>query len=192
MALVDDDWAGARCVLRARRQAGARDDPGGEWLLPHAQAALAPVVALLGDGRRAADSPARRWKRHGRSRCAPCWRWRSSPSAARRTSSPVTTTRAAVDIEELLHLLRELGTRRWLADVVELTAVVLARRERYDVAANALGTAAKLRAAARNPAAVCGPAPPRCGERSTWSPQRSVLSSGPVRSPPASWSPPRR
>ena len=31
----------------------ARDDPGGEWLLPHALAALALVLAALGDGEQA-------------------------------------------------------------------------------------------------------------------------------------------
>ncbi len=151
MALVDDDWAGARSSFELAVEL-ARDDPGGEWLLPHAQAALAPVVALLGDGRRADDLAGEALE------AARSFEVRAVLAMAlvRAAEAHVIAghdDRAAVDIEELLHLLRELGTRRWLADVVELTAVVLARRERYDVAANALGTAAELRAAAREP---CG------------------------------------
>ena len=58
---------------------------------------------------------------------------------------------AAVDIVELLRLLHELGTRRWLADIVELAAVVLARRGQPADAASALGAADGLRSAAGEP-----------------------------------------
>ena len=55
---------------------------------------------------------------------------------------------AADDLVELLRLLEELGTRRWLADTLELVAVVLSRRGEHEVAAVCLGASEDLRLAA--------------------------------------------
>ena len=149
LALVDGDIEGARGAFE-RSVDLARDDPGGEWLLAHALAALAPVVAVLGDGdqacRLATDAvhAARPFDVRAVLAMALC-----RSAEARIIAGD--DDGAAVDIVELLRLLHELGTRRWLADIVELAAVVLARRGQPAEAASALGAADGLRSAAGEP-----------------------------------------
>jgi predicted ATPase/DNA-binding SARP family transcriptional activator len=149
LALVAGDVVGARRAFELSVDL-ARDDPGGEWLVPHALAALAPVVARLGDGERAcrlatdAVDAARPFDVRAVLAMALC------RSAEARVIAG-DDDEATADVVELLRLLRELGTRRWLADIVELAAVVLARRGRHVDAATALGTADGLRTAAREP-----------------------------------------
>jgi predicted ATPase/DNA-binding SARP family transcriptional activator len=128
----------------------ARDDPGGGWLLPHALAALAPVLALLGSGEQArrtaaeAVDAARPFEARAVLAMALC-------RAAEAGLIVGDDEAASADLVELLHLLRELGTRRWLGDAVEMAAVLLTRRDRPEVAAFAIGAAETLRSAAGEP-----------------------------------------
>jgi predicted ATPase/DNA-binding SARP family transcriptional activator len=149
LALADGDIVGARRTFELSVDL-ARDDRGGEWLLPHALAALAPVAAVLGDGDQAcrlatdAVDAARPFDVRAVLAMALC---RSAEARVIAGDDDGT----AADVVELLRLLRELGTRRWLADIVELAAVVLARRGLPVDAATALGTADGLRSAAGEP-----------------------------------------
>lgn len=63
-------------------------------------------------------------------------------------------------IVELVDTLRQLGTRRWVAEANELTAIVL-EDDQPDTAAVALGAAERLRTALGEPAGPrsCSPAP---------------------------------
>jgi predicted ATPase len=143
IALADSDVTTARAEFEQALE-GARS-PGGEWALPHVLAALGPLLALDGDHRRGVE------------------RAREAVTAARAFGSPpllaVTLARAAetaiiVDepatpaLVELLQLLLDLGTRRWAADALEMSAIVLARRRQVDDAATAMASATLLRQAA--------------------------------------------
>ena len=59
--------------------------------------------------------------------------------------------RASEMLAELLRLVRDLGTRRWLADALELAALVLEARGETGTAAEILGASAAVREAAGEP-----------------------------------------
>ena len=147
--MADGDAAAARVHFELAVLL-ARDDPGGEWLLPHALAALASVLASLGDGEQAcrlaaeAVDAARPFDVRAVLAMALC----RSAEARLIVGDDVG---AAADLVELLDLLRQLDTHRWLGDAVELAAVLLARRALPEVAAVAMGAAEALRSAAGEP-----------------------------------------
>jgi tetratricopeptide (TPR) repeat protein len=145
IAAAEDDYVTARTQFE-RALDVARSDAGGEWLLPHALAALAPLVALLGEPRRAmclaeeAVAFARPFV--GRAVLA--------MALARAAEAAILADehrRAEEMLDELLTLLLDLGTRRWAADALEMVGVVLERRGDHAVAASALGASEGLRAA---------------------------------------------
>jgi tetratricopeptide (TPR) repeat protein len=102
----------------------ARSDPLGEWLEPHALAALAPLVARAGDHLEAvrlseqAINTARRLP-------APPLLAMTLARAADAAIVAAQRRRAASILIEVLGVIADLGTRRYLADALELSAVVM-------------------------------------------------------------------
>jgi hypothetical protein len=142
---VDDDQDAVLHFERALEM--ARSTSGDEWLLAHALADLAPLVARCGDGRRAA-----RLGEAAVSAARPfAVRAVLAMALARAAEAAILAdelTTAADALAELLTLLRDLGTTRWAADALELTAIVHERGGRYVDGAVALSNAKALRAAA--------------------------------------------
>jgi hypothetical protein len=124
----------------------ARSDPLGEWVEPHALAALGPLVALSGDGERAlrlaeqAVGAARRLK----ARPVLAMALTRAAETAVLASHP---RRAAGILVELLSLLADLGTRRWVADALETAALVLEIDDDTERASVILGASDRLREA---------------------------------------------
>jgi predicted ATPase/DNA-binding SARP family transcriptional activator len=147
VAVADDDPVAARRSFERALEL-TQSTPRGEWLLPHALAALAPIVARLGEPAYAvqladeAVASARSFA--GRAVLAMALA-RSAEAAIVSHDRAV----AARSVDELLKLLVELGTRRWAADALEMATVVLERGGCHAEAAVALGTAEQLRAATR-------------------------------------------
>jgi non-specific serine/threonine protein kinase len=125
----------------------ARSDPLGEWLEPHALAALGPLVALSGDQKRAlrlaeeAVSTARGLP--------------ARPVLAMALTRAVETTvlageprRAAGILVELLDILANLGTQRWVADALETAALVLEAEDNGEQVSTILGASDRLRESA--------------------------------------------
>ncbi|HEX5347939.1 MAG TPA: BTAD domain-containing putative transcriptional regulator [Pseudonocardiaceae bacterium] len=123
----------------------ARSDPLGEWVEPHALAALGPLVALSGDGERAlrlaeqAVGAARRLK-------APPVLAMTLTRAAETAVLAGHPRRAAGILVELLGLLADQGTRRWVADALETAALIL-EIDDAERASAILGAADRLREA---------------------------------------------
>jgi tetratricopeptide (TPR) repeat protein len=140
-----DDRRGSAHFERAL--ALARSDAGGGWLLPHALAALAPLVAREGDARRSlrlADEAVEAARPFG-------VRAVLAMALARAAETAVVADdleRAGRVVAELVRLLLDLATRRWAADALEVAAIVLARRGDDAGAATAVGASQVLRAAA--------------------------------------------
>jgi tetratricopeptide (TPR) repeat protein len=130
----------------------ARSDPLGEWLEPHALAALAPLVARTGDHLEAlqlseqAISTARRLP-------APPLLAMTLARAADAAIVAGQPRRAASILIELLGVLADLGTRRYLADALELSAVVMGDdgREGPEATVELLAAARALRDDAGEP-----------------------------------------
>jgi predicted ATPase len=123
----------------------ARSDPLGEWLEPHALAALAPLIARAGDHLEAirladeAISSARRLP-------APPMLAMTLTRAADAAIVAGQPRRAASILLEVLGVIADLGTWRYLADALELAAVVMVDdAASLDVAAEVLGAARALR-----------------------------------------------
>jgi predicted ATPase/DNA-binding SARP family transcriptional activator len=147
IAIGVDRVAAARAHFqRARELARRADDHGGEWLLPHALAALAPLTALAGA--------------HDRALCLAdeaVAAARAFPTGALLAMALTRATEAAIwshddrrtedFLTALLQLLRQLGTRRFAADALESAAVLFERRGLNPEAAAALGAADALRTA---------------------------------------------
>ena len=131
----------------------ARGDPGGEWLLPHALAALAPVLATAGEPQRAVAVASEALER-ARPFDARAVLAMALSRAVEVSVLAADDDTAATTLVELLRLLRDLGTRRWVADALGMAAVVLERRDETDVAVTALAASTALRTAAGG--APCG------------------------------------
>ncbi|MGH3527199.1 MAG: AfsR/SARP family transcriptional regulator [Pseudonocardiaceae bacterium] len=122
-AIIDGEYDRARDHFE-RAVEVARSDPLGEWVEPHALAALGPLAALSGDGERAlrlaeeAVGAARRLK----ARPVLAMALTRAAETAVLASHP---RRAAGILVELLGLLADLGTRRWVADALETAALIL-------------------------------------------------------------------
>ena len=144
-AIIDGKYDRARDHFE-RAVEVARSDPLGEWVEPHALAALGPLVALSGDGERAfrlaedAVGAARRLK----ARPVLAMALTRAAETAILASHP---RRAAGILVELLNLLADQGTRRWVADALETTALILEIDDDVERASAVLGAADRLREA---------------------------------------------
>ena len=90
LALADGDATAARVHFELA-VLFARDDPGGEWLLPHALAALASILAPSVRESRRVGWPPKPSMRPVRSMSGRCWRW-PCVDRPRRASSWATTS----------------------------------------------------------------------------------------------------
>ena len=125
----------------------ARSIPGGEWLLPHALAGLAPVAAQLGD-----RGYALRLAEEAVSSARP-FSARAVLAMALARAAEVAVladdhVAAADALDELLTLLLDLGTRRWAADALEMVTIVLESRGQHTEAVLAFGASEALHEAA--------------------------------------------
>ncbi|HVE45848.1 MAG TPA: tetratricopeptide repeat protein [Acidimicrobiales bacterium] len=125
----------------------ARSDPLGEWLEPHALAALGPLVALSGDHERAL--------RLAEEAVEAAHRLPARPVLAMALTRAAETAvlagqprRAAGILVEVLGVLANLGTGRWVADALETTALVLQAEDDGERASTILGASDRLREAA--------------------------------------------
>ncbi|MGH3764175.1 MAG: ATP-binding protein [Pseudonocardiaceae bacterium] len=146
-AVIEGDHDRARDHFEQAVQV-ARSDPLGEWLEPHALAALGLLLALAGDKQRALqvaeeaidavrDLPARPVLTMTLTRAA-------------ETSVLVGEFRRAAGIlVELLGVLTDLGTQRWLAEALETAALVLEAKQDVERASAILGAADQLHDAAQ-------------------------------------------
>ncbi|MCA1706749.1 MAG: tetratricopeptide repeat protein, partial [Actinobacteria bacterium] len=148
-AVVDGEYDRARDHFE-RAVEVARSDPLGEWLEPHALAALGPLVALSGDHERALrlteeavstarDLPARPVLAMALTR------------AAETAVLAGEQRRAAGIVMELLGIFADLGTQRWMADALETAALVLKAEDNAEQASAILGASDRLRQAAGEP-----------------------------------------
>ncbi|MGH3785173.1 MAG: AfsR/SARP family transcriptional regulator [Pseudonocardiaceae bacterium] len=147
--VVDGEYDRARDHFE-RAVEVARSDPLGEWLEPHALAALAPPVALSGDGERAL--------RLAEEAVEAARRLPARPILAMALTRAGETAvlagqprRAASIIVELLGLLTDLGTGRWVADALETTTLVLHAEDGGERASTILGASDRLRESAGEP-----------------------------------------
>lgn len=125
----------------------ARSDPLGEWLEPHALAALGPLVALSGDHERALRLTA---EAVSTARGLPA-RPVLAMALARAAETAVLAgehRRAAGILEELLGILADLGTQRWVADALETAALVLEAEDDAEQASVIFGASGRLRESA--------------------------------------------
>ena len=109
----------------------ARGDPGGEWLLPPALAALAPVLATAGEPQQAVRGH-ERGPRAGLPFDARAVLAMALSRAVEVSVLAADDDTAATTLVELRRLLRDLGTRRWVADALGMAAVVLKQQARRD------------------------------------------------------------
>jgi tetratricopeptide (TPR) repeat protein len=129
---------------RARDLAYVRDED--EWLAAHASAALAPLTALLGGPERALALA---------EETIAAARHFAIPSVlvmalARAGETAILTGmhgRAAEAVNELLGLLRDQATRPWVADALEMAALVLEAGDDVEAATAALQSAEAVRLA---------------------------------------------
>ncbi len=135
--------------LRAKRHfeqalEGVRDAPDGTSLMVHCQAALAPVAALTGEPERAQALAA---EAVGHARLLHLRRVLVM-ALVRAAETAVMTgdhEEARNLVRELLALLAEIGSRRWVADGVELAALILEQGAQPQPAARLIGACAGIR-----------------------------------------------
>jgi predicted ATPase/DNA-binding SARP family transcriptional activator len=144
-AIIDGEYDRARDHFE-RAVEVARSDPLGEWVEPHALAALGPLVALSGDGERAL--------RLAEEAVGAARRLTARPVLAMALTRAAETAvlaghprRAAGILVELLGLLADQGTRRWVADALEIAALILEIDDDAERASAILGAADRLREA---------------------------------------------
>ena len=146
IAVAEDDPVRGRAHFE-RALDVARSTPGAEWLMPHALAGLAAVVAWLGQ-----PGHALRLAAEAVSTARPFGVRAVLAMALARAAEVAILANddvaAATTLGELLQLLLDLGTRRWAADALEMVAVVLERGRRHDTAMAALSSSEVLREAA--------------------------------------------
>ncbi len=146
VAVLDDDLDDARTHFERAAQLASSDDVGA-ILAASALAALAPLTAVLNDPERAlalADEALRAARRF------------EVPSVQVMALSRATETallagsygRATAFLLELLSLLRGQTTRAWVADALEMAALILAAEREPDAANSVLEAADALRNAA--------------------------------------------
>jgi predicted ATPase/DNA-binding SARP family transcriptional activator len=117
---------------------------------PHALAALATVVALTGDADRAQALAEQAVTAAGDTRL----RQIRVAALVRACEVAVLTgraDRARTVLLELLGILSDLGARRWVADTLEATALLLDAHDRFEATARLLGSSEALRVALHEP-----------------------------------------
>ena len=142
VAVAEHDYPLA-CAEFALAADFARADEGGEWLAPHALAALGPLTIAAGDseqGVRLAEEGLMR-ARQPRLRAILIM---ALTSAAETAILAGNRDRAQELLEELVRALRDQASLRWAADALELAGVFL-EGEQPATAADALALAAALR-----------------------------------------------
>lgn len=145
-ATVDREYGRARDHFE-RAVEVARSDPLGEWLEPHALAALAPVVAVCGDDWRALGLAEEAVAAARRLPARPVLAMALIRAAE--TAVLARNSQNAADIlVELLSLLADLGSRRWVADALETTALILQAEADAEQGSAILGASDRLREAA--------------------------------------------
>jgi tetratricopeptide (TPR) repeat protein len=128
----------------------AGDDTASRWLAVHALAALAPLLASRGDTDRAAAmadaalSAAAEFNIDGVHLMA----FARAAEAALLAGAYDRTKRM---ILEALHLRQRQADRRWVADTLEIAALLLAQAGRSEPASSILDTATSLRATSGEP-----------------------------------------
>ncbi|MFN0090203.1 MAG: ATP-binding protein [Acidimicrobiales bacterium] len=149
VAVAENDHERARRHFERAAEVALSHD-WGRWAAAGAQAALAPLIVLLGEPERgvrlaeAAISTARGLSDAGT----------LLMTLARSAETAVLAghnARATEMLAELLRLLHDLGTRRWLADALELAALLLESRGETGLATEIFGASAALREAAGEP-----------------------------------------
>ena len=148
-ALVDGQYDQARDHFE-RAVEVARSDPLGEWVRPHALAALGPLIARAGNNHRALQlaEEAIDTARGLPARPVLAMTLTRAAETAVLADEP---RRAAGFLAELLGVLSDLGTQRWLADALEITALVLEAEQDADRASAILGISDRIREAASEP-----------------------------------------
>ena len=142
-ALVDRDYDRARDHFE-RAVEIARSDPLGAWVVPHALAALGPLIALAGDDKRALHLAEEAVNAARRLQARPVL----AMTLARAAETAILarqSRRAAGILVELLGVLADLGTQRWAADALETAALVLETEEDPERASAILGASDRLR-----------------------------------------------
>ncbi len=145
LAIAQDDHAGALAQFeRSLTTTTHQDHPGTDWLLVHTLAALAPLTAHDGDPQRAVDLADQAVALA-----------QTFPSDAVRAMVLVRATetsilaanyqRAETTLNQLVELLRTIGTRRWAADTLEMGGLILDHLSRPDDAWTALIAAQAIR-----------------------------------------------
>ena len=160
IAMAEGDAPGARAHFEQALAVGDQYERDGSILKVHCLAALAPIAALTGEPERARTLAAEAVA------AARLLRLRRVlvMTLVRAAEASVLTAdyEAARDlVRELLALLAELGSRSWVADTVELAAVVLERAGQAQPAARLLGSCTAIRKLLGEPAgglrALAGP-----------------------------------
>ncbi|MGH9037804.1 MAG: ATP-binding protein, partial [Acidimicrobiia bacterium] len=142
-AIAERDYDRARTHFE-RAVEFARRDPLGEWLVPHALAALAPLVALSGEGDSALGLAE---EAIGAARELPA-RAVLAMALTRAAETAVLAgqlERATAILVELLGVLADMASRRWVADALELTALVREGEGGAEPASELFGAAEALR-----------------------------------------------
>jgi predicted ATPase len=124
----------------------ARTDGEDELLAAHALAAVAPLTALLGDSDRGLRLAEEAILAAG-GLAVPGALIMALVRAGETAILAGRHRRASEIIAELLELLHHLGSRRWVADTLEMAALVLESRKDEEAAVEVLGASEALRAA---------------------------------------------
>jgi predicted ATPase len=146
-ALIEGDCDRARDHFEQAVKV-ARSDPLGEWLEPHALAALGLLLAFAGDKQRALHL-AQEAIDAARGLPARPVLAMTLTRAAETAVLVRESRRAAGILVELLGVLTDLGTQRWLAEALETAAVVLEAEQDTERAAAILRAADQLHDAAQ-------------------------------------------
>ena len=151
IAMGEGDAMRARAHFEQALKAAGQTERDGSCLKVHCLAALAPVAALTGEAERARTLAAEAVTD------ARLLRLRRIivMTLVRAAETAVMTgdhEEARALVRELLAVLAEIGSRRWVADGVELAALVLEQGEQSQPAARLMGACAAIRSALGEPA----------------------------------------
>jgi non-specific serine/threonine protein kinase len=151
IAMGEGDAAGAKAHFEQALEAAGQCERDGMSLKVHCLAALAPVAALTGESERARTLAA---EAVADARLLRLRRVLVMTLVRAAETAVLTADRdAARDlVRELLAALAELGSRRWVADAIELAAVILERDVQPQPAARLFGACAAIRSSLGEPA----------------------------------------
>jgi tetratricopeptide (TPR) repeat protein len=151
IAMGRGDTGGAKAHFERALEAIGQIEADGTSIKVHCLAALAPVAALTGEPERAGTLAAEAVVGARRLRL----RRVLVMTLVRAAETAVLTANqdgARNLVRELLATLADLGTRRWVADAIELAAVILERDGKPQPAARLLGGCAAIRSSLAEPA----------------------------------------